>query len=732
MVVKLKSRKHIQREFGLVYPDIIIPRIKVSPAEIFAGKVAFLDADFFSDTTSAEYENSMIGGSKLSTAGKLKVVISNWYQGLQLIAIVGLLSVLVYVGIRILTSAAATDKAKYKQMLVDWIIALCLIFFLHYIMVFTMTMVKEIQKLFVNDYENTKTINTIMVEVIDDSGNPIVMDGVTVKYPTNLAGYNRALAECPDAWAKLAYTAMYLGLTFYTCYFFFIYIKRVIILTVLTIIAPLVALTYPIDKIKDSRAQAFEYWLREYIVNAMLPVIHLILYTVLISSAIDLAVSSPLYAICIFAFIVPAEKMVKSMFGIRSETAPAMGGFAGGALAAQALQKIAKGGKGKEGGNSVKIRTSDKTVIDSNIVQNDGLTALASGNTNAQGGENPNVRQNAAGGTAGNGNGNQQSPQGQGRQPVTQNTPGNQNQGNQSQENSGQRTSATTGQQTRGGRLASLRAGAAATWNNRNNMKKNLGNMIRRKYNLPKGKTGKALLKKAGKAYLRGSAMIGGAMVGLAAGTVSGNLNDMWKGATLGGVAGSAIGSKTERDIKAVRDDVNEVIYGLDEAQNRDADAEFMNDVDNRQHVDEQILKDRPELANRENRAERNKELEKRMQEYAKYRRTGVTDIKEMDRLHKIQESLMPESVDTSNMSEEQRNASERQLREQQELAKAKTLEIAKLSTHYDAGTFRDAGKNEKATQALAQRFRSKGLSNDRASAIANDTMKQIRKIKGE
>ena len=31
----------------------------------------------------------------------------------------------------------------------------------------------------------------------------------------------------------------------------------------------------PIDKIKDGKAQAFNYWLREYIVNAMLPVIHL-------------------------------------------------------------------------------------------------------------------------------------------------------------------------------------------------------------------------------------------------------------------------------------------------------------------------------------------------------------------------------------------------------------------------------------------------------------------------
>mgnify|MGYP004561843577 CR=1 FL=1 len=717
-----------------IYPDIIIPRIKVSPAEIFAGKVAFLDADFFSDTTTAEYEQSMIGGSKLSTAGKLKKTISNWYQGLRLIAIVGLLSVLVYVGIRILTSAVATDKAKYKQMFVDWIIALCLIFFLHYIMVFTMTMVKEIQKLFVTDYDNTKTINTIMVEVVDDSGNTIVMDGVPVKYPTNLAGYNRALTECPDAWAKLAFTVMYLGLTCYTCYFFFIYIKRLIILTVLTIIAPLVALTYPIDKIKDSRAQAFEYWLREYIVNAMLPVIHLILYTVLISSALDLVTNSPLYAICIFAFIVPAEKMIKSMFGIRSETAPAMGGFAGGAIAAQALQRLAKSGTKKESSSSQKIRTTEKNVTDSTIVEGDGLDALASDENSLPEGS----RQTATYETTQGGNGNQTPPQGQNttqnQQPAAQNTSGNPSRESSSQRTSTTSTTSSTSRQqikkTTGGR-----AGLKDIWNNRSAIKKNLGKALRKKYNLPKGKEGRTLLKRAaqgaGKAYLRGSAMVGGAMIGLAAGTVSGNMNDMWKGATLGGVAGNAIGNKAEGNVASVIQETREVLYGSEEAQNRKADEEFIDNVENREHVEEQILKDNPELGERGNRAERNRELEKRMQEYAEYRRTGVTDIKEMDRLHRIRESYIPK-VDTSNMTSEQQRESERQQAQIREHARAKTLEIAKLSTHYDAGTFRDAGKNEKATKALAQRFRDKGLDKANASAVANDTMKKIRKIKGE
>lgn len=657
--------------------NIVYPHVKITPMEIFSGRVALLDANFFQEVND-DYKARMLGAGEVgedsdtgnSTVADLKETISTWYQALRMIAIVGLLSVLVYVGLRMVTSAVATDKAKYKEMFVDWVIALCLVFFLHYIMVFTMTMVQEVQNLFIsgpstsstNNDANKKTINTILLvyrnetlvpkdtgnnnDIVDtpvDSGTGNFDTTVPSEYetlvtekafPTNLTGYNRVLAGNPDAIPKLTYTIMYLALTFYTVYFFFIYIKRVIILTFLTIIAPLVALTYPIDKVKDSKAQAFEFWLREYIVNAMIPIIYLVLYTVLVTSAIDLAVKSPLYAICVLAFIVPAEKIVKEMFGIKSSTAPALGGFAGGALAAQMVQKLGKGGKDKgKDGKSDKIRTKDdKNVTDPNLVEGDGF-----------------------------------------------------------------------------------------------------GNMLRRKYNIPRGKTGRTLLKRAakgvGRTYLKGAALIGGAAIGLAGGIVGGDMNDMWKGAALGGTAGSQLGKKASAGIESlagtVQEDVREINYGEDEANNLFADQEFVNDVENRAHVVAKI-----EEENRANNIEMdrfqvNDELEKRMQEYAQYRRAGITDIKEMDRLHKIQESMRPTQDQIQNMTQDEQEQNQRDI-------EAQTRELAKLSTRYSADMFRDAGKIDKARDALAQRFEKKGIESARANALAADTMAKIRKIKGE
>lgn len=708
--------------------DLLIPSIKITPIEIFAGKVALLDANFFRSIDS-EYKETMIGAGDpkdstdngLSAAANLKKTISSWYQALRLIAIVGLLSVLVYVAIRIVISATATDKAKYKERLMDWVIALCLVFFLHYIMVFTMTMVGEIQKLFVNNGSTSKNINNILVNIQDKDGNTQTYNtddysdpasdafsaspGVSsigdlpAIFPTNLTGYNRILIENENLWEKLTYLIMYLALTFYTLYFFFIYIKRVVILTFLTIIAPLVALTYPIDKIKDSKAQAFEFWLREYIVNAMLPVIHLILYTVLVSSALDLVTKSPLYAICVLAFIVPAEKMVKSMFGIKSETAPTLGGFAGGALAAQMLQNLAKGkGKEKNKGNSDKIRTKDNgNVTDPNVVEGDGLDALAEGGTTAQ--MNAGEEQQLPGQTVMEGfeDENQQDQSGQTGAPEM------------NSQDSEDGTAPAMPEVTENDEESED--------NSKNSYRKNFENMIRRKYDLPKGKTGKVLLKraakKAGRIYLRGAAITGGAAIGLAGGIVGGDLGDMWKGASLGAVAGNSIGkgavNKISNTASSLSGMAEEIRYGSKEAQNRAADKEFMNNVDNRQHIADAIKKENPEIK----RKELNAELEKRMEEYAKYRRTGVTDIKEMDKLHSISSQI------------QSGGASE-------ETARKQTLEIAKLSTHYNAETFRDAGKSEKATQALAQRFEKKGLSKAQAAAAANNAMNHVRSIKGE
>ena len=326
---------------GITY---YVSTIDYTPAEIFAGRISALNANFFK--TDQEYDN-LLGGKNKSIVESLRDVVSNWYVAIRNIAIVGLMSVLLYMGIRIVISSSSNDKAKYKQMLVDWIVALCLIFFMHYIMAFTMTVSEQIIKVFTND--DSGAINQCMIRLYSsfDENGPIAIE--KRQWHSNFVNVARMKTQYDNLPAKFGYTALYFAFTGYTVYFTIVYLKRLLMLAFYTMIAPAVALTYPLDKIRDGKAQAFNFWLKDYIFYAFLPVLHMLLYTVFVSSALDLATKNMIYAIFAMAFIVPAEKIVKKMFHIQGNTEDRIGGFAGGALASSLFNLMRKPPKPPKG-----------------------------------------------------------------------------------------------------------------------------------------------------------------------------------------------------------------------------------------------------------------------------------------------------------------------------------------------------------------------------------------------
>ena len=104
--------------------------------------------------------NQIDGSADLeSTAYAMKENIASWYVALRTIALVGLLSVLLYIGIRIiLKSTSAQDKAKYKNMLKDWVVALCILFVLHYMMAFMLNMTGSLNDIIKGDILSSNVI----------------------------------------------------------------------------------------------------------------------------------------------------------------------------------------------------------------------------------------------------------------------------------------------------------------------------------------------------------------------------------------------------------------------------------------------------------------------------------------------------------------------------------------------------------------------------------------------
>ena len=347
---------------------------------------------------------------KISPARVLQPIVSAWYVTLRNIALVALLSVLVYIGIRITLSSVASDKAKYKQMLTDWVVALCLVFLMHYIMSFAVTINEKIIQAISSvtttnlytaediqgtpDYQtgdtneikvdedenndkqqsgvqlfkidNKKAVENAYKTLVGDKGKDSSFynrftdenkDGSILFWPANdfmtqarILGQGATVAEGQDApdldsknvsVARAGYNIIYVVLVIYTVMFCFTYLKRLIYLAFLTIIAPLVAITYPIDKISDGQAQAFNMWLKEYIFNLLIQPMHLILYTVLVGSAMEFASINIFYVVVALGFLIPAEKLLRRFFGFeKAQTAGAFGGAAGAALMMSGLSRL--------------------------------------------------------------------------------------------------------------------------------------------------------------------------------------------------------------------------------------------------------------------------------------------------------------------------------------------------------------------------------------------------------
>ena len=390
-----------------LFPDKIdIPIFLVSPEKIFSNEVPLLDVNIINPNTNYTYVDESGNTKEIQTpAMALHETIAGWYVALRNLSIVGLLSILVYVGIRIILSSTASDKAKYKQMFIDWLVALCILFFIHYIMSFSVTMVESLTdsinksnkrieipftpqdlggdqgKYNVTD-EQYKVLKSLTLNDSDTGNISLDLMGLArFKAQLNLKSQDTTQEDvvAEGGRSQMAYTIIYIVLVIYTVMFLFIYIKRLIYIIFLTTIAPLVALTYPIDKMNDGQAQAFNMWLKEYIFNLLIQPMHLILYSILLGSAMELATDYLIYPLVVLGFMLPAEKILRKFFGFeKSSTAASLaGGALGGAAVMNAINKIGtgakkaiKGGKGgassssNGNGNSEnsKIRMANRTA----------------------------------------------------------------------------------------------------------------------------------------------------------------------------------------------------------------------------------------------------------------------------------------------------------------------------------------------------------------------------------
>lgn len=485
-----------------------------------------------------EIENNvekMTGEVRESTAYQLQKVVSKWYKALRMVSLVALLSVLVYVGIRIIISSTGQEKAKYKKMIGDWVAAICILFILNYIMAFTMDIVSRVTDVFVSS------------DLIYENGADALMTGIR----------NNINSNQYSGWTTFTYLILYLVLVIYTIIFTIHYLKRVVYLAFFTMIAPLIAVTYPIDRIKDGQAQAFGTWIKEYTFNAAIPVIHIIIYSSLVGSAKELVEVNPLYAIICISFLIPAEKFFRKLFGFdKATTSSQLGAATGGALIMNAINKMgAKSGKqaAAKAGASSSSASRGLSANAMTIASGDGGVAAPNGAGGAAGAGNTGGAGGAGAGGAGSAGGSGTGGTGSGAG------------------TSGAGASGGTSSGSAGG------AGGIATKARPNRAIRQGIGAVRRKY------INKNTLKSAGRMARKvalggaGAAIAGSA--GLIAGISTGDFSNALKYGAVGAGAGFSganyAGDKLLSGVKDVKETFQEGAIGQEEYNNIKSDKEF-------------------------------------------------------------------------------------------------------------------------------------------------------------
>lgn len=234
--------------------------------------------------------------SKDSIVFKLRENIAVWYVSMRNIAIVAMVIILVYCGIRLAVTSIGEKKAKYKEVLFGWLISLIMIFAVHYFMVLVIEMNQTLLDLFYKQLGNA---------------NQMYNGGLSLYDTVRTRAYSFKLSEGVPA------TIIYMFLIYYLIRFLVVYIKRYFTVCILALMGPIMCVKAAFDKAKTGKSSSFTSWMFDFALNVLLQSVHAIIYTILMTTAFKLALTSIsgfVLALVLLNFIFKADKIFMTIF----------------------------------------------------------------------------------------------------------------------------------------------------------------------------------------------------------------------------------------------------------------------------------------------------------------------------------------------------------------------------------------------------------------------------------
>lgn len=259
---------------------------------LFFNRVKILDANIFRKSEKPNGTNQSI-----------KDNVAQWTAIFRQIALVILLLVIGYLSIRLIISTIKEKpeaRANYKLLIIDVVKSVALAFLspifvaiVLYMADFTTYIIWQIAKTMLqSDHLNFEKV--IIYSMFDIKG--------FFTNPTK----------------KLINTISFMLLVSMHIKFVILFMKRLLTISFLTIVSPIISITYAIDNYKDGKTQVFVGWAEEVVRLAFLMPLYAGIYTIFVIALGNLAEKVPLLGIVFLLLFTRVEKIVKELFNMKN------------------------------------------------------------------------------------------------------------------------------------------------------------------------------------------------------------------------------------------------------------------------------------------------------------------------------------------------------------------------------------------------------------------------------
>lgn len=317
---------------------------EVSIYEIIFGKVDKLSINYWetSNQTESSKESETENPSGIvdnSPSATLKGIVSHWYGVFRGIVIAVYIVMLLYIGIRILLSSTGKSGQKYKEMLTSWLVGIVILTFYPYVMRYTVI----INDLLIGMMDPHAVQQEEQKEEESEEAaeeTPSLSDKTNTD--DNVLDTMEVIRIEAEETNNMALTVIYIVMLGQLIVLIGVYYKRVFMMAFLITIFPIVAGIYVWEKTKGG-GKALTTWTKEYVILVLTQTFHAVVYVVLIDGAYLAFQQSNNWVIFLISvmFLFEAEKIIRTIFGMRS-SANTIGDLATAGAAALAASKKVK------------------------------------------------------------------------------------------------------------------------------------------------------------------------------------------------------------------------------------------------------------------------------------------------------------------------------------------------------------------------------------------------------